>query len=191
MTKNIILFSLIIVVSLVTGCVNIPKNQDNACLILKQKRNWMKSLRKTEKKWGITPGMQLAFIKTESNFKPTARTPRKYAFGLIPNGRISSAYGYSQALDGTWKQYKKSTGNNYHRRSNFYHSTNFIGWYIDRSRKMLGIGKDNAYLHYIAYHQGQSGFKSGAYKKKKGLIAVAKKTAKNKRIFDKQHKNCD
>ena len=53
--------------------------------------------------------MQLAFIKTESNFRPTARTQRKYVFGLIPPGRISSAYGYSQALDGTWKEYKKST----------------------------------------------------------------------------------
>ena len=47
--------------------------------------------------------------KTESNFRPTARTQRKYVFGLIPSGRISSAYGYSQALDGTWKEYKKST----------------------------------------------------------------------------------
>ena len=61
---------------------------------------------------GVSPGMQLAFIKTESNFRPTARTQRKYFLGLIPSGRISSAYGYSQALDGTWKEYKKALDTN-------------------------------------------------------------------------------
>ena len=188
--KSIALFSLFLLALLILGCMNIPKNQDNACLILKQKRNWIKALKKTEKKWGVTAGMQLAFIKTESNFRPTARTPRKYLFGLIPNGRISSAYGYSQALDGTWKHYKESTGNKYHRRSNFSHSTNFIGWYVDRTRRKLGISKDNAYLQYIAYHQGHGGFKTGAYKNKKGLLAVARRTARNKKLFDAQLKNC-
>ena len=178
------------ITALTLGCVNIPKHQDNACLILKQNRNWVKSLKKTERKWGVTAGMQLAFIKTESNFRATARTPRKYFLGIIPNGRISSAYGYSQALDGTWKQYQKSTGNRYHRRSNFYHSTNFIGWYVDRTKKKLGINKNNAYLNYLAYHQGHAGFKTGAYKNKKGLLAAAQKTARNKKVFDSQLKNC-
>ena len=190
MTKSITLFSIFLITGLIFGCVNIPKNQDNACLILKQKRNWIKALKKTEKKWGVTVGMQLAFIKTESNFRPTARTPRKYFLGLIPNGRISSAYGYSQALDGTWKEYQKTTGNKYHRRSNFSHSTNFIGWYVHTTRSKLGIKKDNAYLQYLAYHQGHAGFKTGAYKNKKGLLAVAKKTSRNKKIFDRQLKNC-
>ena len=190
MTKNFTLFSIVLMTTLILGCVNIPKNQENACLILKQKRTWAKALKKTEKRWGVSAAMQLAFIKTESNFRPTARTPRKYVFGLIPNGRISTAYGYSQALDGTWKQYKKSTGNKYHRRSNFSHSTNFIGWYVDITRSKLGIKKDNAYLQYIAYHQGHAGFKTGAYKNKKRLLAAAKKTARNKKIFASQLKNC-
>lgn len=190
MTKSIALLSLFLITTLTLGCVNIPKNQENACLILKQKKNWIKALKKTEKRWGVSAGMQLAFIKTESNFRPTARTARKYLFGLIPNGRISSAYGYSQALDGTWKQYQKNTGNRYHRRSNFSHSTNFIGWYVDKTRNKLGIKKDNAYLQYIAYHQGHAGFKTGAYKNKKGLLAAARKTARNKKIFDTQLKNC-
>ena len=134
--------------------------------------------------------MQLAIIKTESNFRPTARTQRTYFLGLVPTGRISSAYGYSQALDGTWKEYKKSTGNRYHRRSNFAHSTNFIGWYIDKTNRLLGIPKNNVYLQYLAYHQGQKGFKTGAYKTKKGLLEVAKKTAFNKKTFDRQLKKC-
>ena len=174
----------------ISSCVGVPKNQEDACSILKQKKSWRSALKKTERKWGISPGMQLAFIKTESNFRPTARTQRKYFLGLVPSGRISSAYGYSQALDGTWTEYKKSTGNRYHRRSNFAHSTNFIGWYVDKSSKLLGISKKNAYLHYLAYHQGQAGFKTGAYKTKSGLLKVAKKTAYNKKIFDGQLKKC-
>ena len=172
------------------GCVGIPKNQEDACSILKEKKSWKTALKRTERKWNISPGMQLSFIKTESNFRPTARTQRKYFLGLIPSGRISSAYGYSQALDGTWKEYKKSTGNRYHRRSNFAHSTNFIGWYVNKSNRLLGISKTNAYLHYLAYHQGQAGFKTGAYKNKSGLLKVAKKTAYNKKIFDRQLKKC-
>ena len=181
-----ILFNYIII----SGCIGIPKNQEDACSIIKQKQSWRTALKKTERRWGISPGMQLAFIKTESNFKPTARTQRKYFLGLIPSGRISSAYGYSQALDGTWKEYKKSTGNRYHRRSNFAHSTNFIGWYADKTKRLLGISKNNAYLQYLAYHQGQAGFKTGAYKNKKALLKVANKTALNKKKFDRQLKKC-
>ena len=175
---------------IISGCMGIPKNQEDACSIIKQKKSWRTALKKTERRWGISPGMQLAFIKTESNFKPTARTQRKYFLGLIPSGRISSAYGYSQALDGTWKEYKESTRNRYHRRSNFAHSTNFIGWYADKTKRLLGISKNNAYLQYLAYHQGQAGFKTGAYKNKKGLLKVANKTAFNKKKFDRQLKKC-
>ena len=41
------------------------------------------------------------------------------------------------------------------------HSTNFIGWYVDKTNRTLGIAKNNAYLQYLAYHQGQAGFKIG------------------------------
>ena len=46
---------------------------------------------------------------------------------------------------------------------------------MDKSSRLLGISKSNAYLQYLAYHQGQAGFKTGAYKTKTGLLKVAKK----------------
>ena len=190
MLKKTFLIFFLSICMFITSCVGVPKNQEDACSILKQKKSWRSALKKTQRKWGVSAGMQLAFIKTESNFRSTARTERKYFLGLIPSGRISSAYGYSQALDGTWNEYKKRTGNRYHRRSNFAHSTNFIGWYVDKSNKLLGISRNNAYLQYLAYHQGQAGFKTGAYKTKSGLKKVAKKTANNKKIFDRQLKKC-
>ena len=45
----------------------------------------------------------------ESKFIGNARTPHKYALGVLPMGRQSSAYGYAQALDGTWDEYKRET----------------------------------------------------------------------------------
>ena len=95
MLKKTFLIFVLISYAIVSGCIGIPKNQGDACSIIKQKKSWRSALKKTERKWGISPGMQLAFIKTESNFRPTARTQRKYIFGLIPSGRISSAYGLS------------------------------------------------------------------------------------------------
>ena len=190
MLKKIFFIFTLLNYIIISGCMGVPKNQENACSIIKQKKNWRSALKRTERNWGISPGMQLAFIKTESNFRSTARTQRKYFLGLIPSGRISSAYGYSQALDGTWTEYKKSTGNKYHRRSNFAHSTNFIGWYVDKTNRLLGISRSNAYLQYLAYHQGQAGFKTGAYKNKKRLLAVAEKTSLNTKKFDQQLKKC-
>jgi hypothetical protein len=61
---------------------------------------------------------------------------------------------------------------------------------VDKSNKLLGISRNNAYLQYLAYHQGQAGFKTGAYKTKSGLLKVAKKTADTKKIFDRQLKKC-
>ena len=70
----------------ISGCMNVPNNQGDACSIIKQKKSWRSALKKTERKWGVSPGMQLAFIKTESNFRPTARTERKYFLGVFAFG---------------------------------------------------------------------------------------------------------
>ena len=52
----------------------------------------------------------MATIYTESSFRHNAKPPRKWYLGFIPGKRASSAYGYSQALDGTWDRYQKETG---------------------------------------------------------------------------------
>jgi hypothetical protein len=61
---------------------------------------------------------------------------------------------------------------------------------VDKTKRLLGISKNNAYLQYLAYHQGQAGFKTGAYKTKKGLLKIANITALNKKKFDRQLKKC-
>ena len=169
----------------------VPYSQNDACKILEKKTSWRKSVNSSSKKWGVSPGLQLAFIKTESNFRARAKTPRKFFLGIIPTGRISSAYGYSQALNGTWDWYKKDTGNRGASRTNFYDSTDFIGWYVTQTNKKLKISKSNVYRQYLAYHQGHAGYRSGRYKSSEAIMAVAKRTSKTASIFEKQLKNCN
>ena len=168
----------------------IPSHQNNACDLLDHKSSWKRAVKKTSKKWGVSPSLQLAFIKTESNFRARAKTPRKFFLGIIPNGRISSAYGYSQALNGTWDWYKKDTGNRSASRTNFFDSTDFIGWYVNQTNKKLKIAKSNVYRQYLAYHQGHAGYASGRYKSSEALMAVAKRTASTASLFERQLRNC-
>ncbi|MCB2130933.1 MAG: lytic transglycosylase, partial [Rhodobacteraceae bacterium] len=65
---------------------------------------------KTESRWGVPVAVQMATIYQESKFIGNAKTPRKFALGVIPMGRQSSAFGYSQAIDGTWDDYRAATG---------------------------------------------------------------------------------
>ena len=51
--------------------------------------------------------IQLAFIKFESDFHWLAKPKRQKLFKIIPFKRPSSSFGYSQAVKGTWKQYKE------------------------------------------------------------------------------------
>lgn len=168
----------------------VPYSQSNACDILENKNSWRRSLNSSSKKWGVSPALQLAFIKTESNFRARAKTPRKFFLGIIPTGRISSAYGYAQALNGTWDWYKKDTGNKHARRTSFSDSTDFIGWYVNQTSRKLKISKSNVYRQYLAYHQGHAGYSSGRYKSSEAIMAVAKRTSKTANVFEKQLKNC-
>ena len=66
-------------------------------------------LKKLRKKWGTPVHLQLAFIKMESDFDWLAKPPRHKLklFKVIPYKRPSSSFGYSQAVKGTWEQYKR------------------------------------------------------------------------------------
>ena len=57
-----------------------------------------------------------------------------------------------------------------------------------QDQQIVGISK-RTHMQY-AYHQGQAGFKTGAYKNKKRLLAVAEKTSLNTKKFDQQLKKC-
>ena len=73
--------------------------------------------------------IQLAFIKFESDFYWLAKPKRQKLFKIIPFKRPSSSFGYSQAVKGTWKQYKEEQNKPLALRTRFKDSVDFIGWY--------------------------------------------------------------
>ena len=159
LNKSLILF----IIFFLSACSSIPKNASNSCSIFKEKYFWYKHVKKTEQKWGTPIYIQLAIIKMESDFDWLAKPARKKIFKVIPFKRPSSSFGYSQAVKGTWEQYKKETGNKLATRERFKDSVDFIGWYTDKTEKLLKISKKDAFKQYIAYHEGWGAYKN--YKK--------------------------
>ena len=171
-----------------SSCTSVPKNTKNSCLIFSEKYLWYKHVKKVEQKWGTPIYIQLAIIKMESNFDWLAKPARKKIFKIIPYKRPSSSFGYSQAVKGTWEQYKKETGNNFATRARFKDSVDFIGWYTNKSETILKISKKNAFKQYLAYHEGWGNYKH--YKKNKKVIGLAKKVEKQANIYKKQLLEC-
>lgn len=167
-----------------------PKDLDNACSIVKQRPSYLKSMRKTEKKWGVPVPVQMATIHQESKFDGDARTPYQWKLGIIPMGRQSSAFGYSQALDGTWDHYRESTGNRRAKRDRISDATDFMGWYMNETNKRLGIPLSDARRQYLAYHEGWTGYKRGSYRSKGWLVNVSRRVETQAVVYDRQLRSC-
>jgi hypothetical protein len=183
--KNTYLVSLIILIS---ACSSIPQNTSNSCSIFSERYLWYKHAKKTEDKWGTPIYVQLAIIKMESDFDWLAKPQRQKIFKVIPYKRPSSSFGYSQAVKGTWKQYKKETGNKLATRARFKDSVDFIGWYTSKTESILKISKKDAFRQYLAYHEGWSAYKN--YKNNQKVIILAKKVKKQSDKYKSQLKKC-
>ncbi|MFV2002404.1 MAG: lytic transglycosylase, partial [Paracoccaceae bacterium] len=105
-------------------------------------------------------------------------------------GRQSSAYGYSQALDATWEEYQRDTGNRRGRRDDFADSADFIGWYMAGSSERLGISRADASSQYLAYHEGRSGFARGTYRSKAWLTRIAREVDARADRYQQQLVSC-
>ena len=90
------------------GCATKPPaNPDNLCEIFREKPKWHEAALKMQQRWGAPVQVPMAMMYQESSFKHDALPPRYYFLGFIPWGRVSSAYGYAQAKDETWADYKR------------------------------------------------------------------------------------
>ena len=173
---------------LVTSCASIPTNTANSCSIFNERYLWYKHTKKVEQKWGTPIYIQLAIIKMESDFDWLAKPSRQKIFKVIPYKRPSSSFGYSQAVKGTWEQYKKETGNNLATRVRFKDSVDFIGWYTNKTESILKISKKDAFKQYLAYHEGWGNFKN--YKQNTKVVELAKKVEKQSNLYKKQLLKC-
>ncbi len=184
-----------IVAALLAACggrqdFSAPRNANDACALIAERPAYLQATRAAERRWGVPVPVQLAIIHAESSFIGDARTPVRYTLGVIPMGRQSSAYGYSQALDGTWEEYLQETGNRRARRENIHDATDFIGWYSTKSRERNGIALNDARNLYLAYHEGHAGFRRQSYNSKPWLLGVAQRVETRAIMYDTQLRRC-
>ncbi|MDW6026195.1 transglycosylase SLT domain-containing protein [Mesorhizobium sp. BAC0120] len=177
-----------------SACASAPDHINDICSVFDQRdsffNNWQTAAERTERKYGITVPVLMATVRKESGFKPHAKPPRTKLLGFIPWKRPSSAYGFSQALDGTWAQYKLESGNWGARRSNFADAVDFVGWYHSKTVDKYGVAPDDAYRLYLAYYMGWGAYGRGDWKKDAGVQKYARATHEMAQRYAGQLKDC-
>lgn len=156
-----------------SGNYEAPRGLDDACSIVKERPSYLRAFRATERRWGVPVNVQMAIMYQESKFVANARPPHRYALGVIPWGRQSTAYGYSQALDATWEEYQDAEGGPRARRDNIRDASDFMGWYMAETTERLGIPLNDTRNQYLAYHEGRTGFARGSHNRKSWLLRIA------------------
>ena len=162
-----------------------PVNQDDLCQLFKDHPRWYRAAYRSQDKWGVPISVQMAIIRYESHFRANAK-PRHKLFGFIPWVPASSANGYTQALEGTWREYLQATHRSSASRANFSNATDFIGWYVSSLHRSLGLSKEDAESIYLAYHVGATGYQKGYYHDKPWLVKKAKLVQKQATIYHRQ-----
>ncbi len=189
--RSIVSCATLLIAALLGGCASgPPADPNNICYIFKEHRGWAKDAKKAQKRWGLPPYIGLAFVHRESSFNSDAKPPRKKLLGVVPMGRTSSAFGYAQATDEAWKDYKRATGRRFVERDDFGDALDFIGWYNDTSHRRLGLSKTDAYSLYLAYYSGHGGYARGTWRKSATIKGYAKKAATQAARYKKQMRRC-
>jgi hypothetical protein len=182
---------LILIGTTLTACLSTaPRQAVNVCSLFEDQRAWFRAAEQSQRRWDIPVGVSMAFIYQESGFRSRARPERTRILGVIPGPRPSDAFGYAQALDSTWDDYRASTGNRLARRSNFAHAVDFVGWYNANSVRRNALARDDARNLYLAYHEGNTGFARGSYADKPWLLEIADRVQSNAQRYQAQYEQC-
>ncbi|MFT6912604.1 MAG: hypothetical protein ACJAQW_001206 [Paracoccaceae bacterium] len=190
MSRILYLCLLVVLAGCGGGSGSPPRDLDNACSIVRERPQYLRAFQAAERRWGVPVHVQMATIYQESKFISNARTPHRYAVGVIPMGRQSSAYGYSQALDATWREYERKIGGRGAKRNRIDDATDFMGWYMTQSRDKNGIALSDARNQYLAYHEGNTGFRRGSFNSKPWLLRVAGEVSARSQLYRTQLQGC-
>lgn len=169
----------------------IPGTSSNACQIFKQNPQWYWDSLETYNHWGVPISVQMAIIQRESDFQAGAKTPKKKFLGIIPTfSHITSAYGYAQAVNGTWQQYQRETRNSICYRTQYKYASDFIGWYSYKAHERFGISLKDAYHLYLAYHEGLNGYAQQTYLQNPALLSIARSVQYQANQYKRQIHSC-
>jgi len=183
---------IILFISALSGCATPPpKNPENLCEIFREHRDWYFDAKDAKDRWGVPIHVPMSMMYQESSFKHNAIPPRNYILGFIPWGRVSSAYGYSQAKTMTWEDYMKESGESGADRDDFSDAIDFMAWFINKTQKINKVSKWDTYNQYLNYHEGWGGYRNKSYKKKPWLVKVSRKVDNRARTYSAQLKSCE
>ena len=187
LNKNLFYF---IVFLFLVSCSSVPKYPQNACKIFGQKYLWYKSAKKSSDTYGVPIHIILAFVNKESGFNRWAKPKRKKLFKIVPYKRPSSSFGYSQAVKKTWELYKAETNSPLALRTRFKDSVMFIGWYMNKTKKINKIPLNDSYRQYLNYYLGWGNYAKKTYKSDKKAIILAKRVQEQSKIYKNQLAGC-
>ncbi len=188
--RNSMLFLLFVSIFLTVGCsVTSPKQPRNLCQIFQEKDDWYEIAQEVHQERGVPINIAMAFIYHESGYVEDARPPMRW-FLFIPYGRGSSAFGYPQAQDPVWDDYKNEADGLFLSRSDFRDALDFVSWYMLKTKRLNGVPLTDAYRQYLNYHEGWGGYKRGSYKKNKDLQNTARNVERTAREYASQLRKC-
>lgn len=167
-----------------------PTTTSNICEIFDQRPHWFVAALHSEKKWGVSIPTTMSFIKQESSFDQYAKPRFKYVLWVIPWGRLSSSYGFSQAVNGTWEMYVRDIKTDDVSRTSFYDSADFVGWFVTTASNKNNFAKNDARTAYLNYHEGWNGYSKGTHNSKPSLLKVATKVETNAKKYENQLAQC-
>lgn len=153
-------------------------NLNNACDLFRERIGWRTITSEASEKWNVPVSVILSVMHQESRFKSTAAA------------KTSTAFGYSQALDGTWEEYRAATKTTVADRTTLTDSADFIGWYMTRTTEKIGVPLDDVSAQYLSYHEGHGGYQSKRWKKQPKLIKIARNVAKRAEMYERQLYEC-
>ena len=153
-------------------------NLNNACDLFREKIGWRTITSEASEKWGVPVSVILAIMHQESRFKSTAAA------------KTTTAFGYSQALDETWEEYRAATKTKVADRTTLSDSADFIGWYMTQTTQKIGLPLEDVTAHYLTYHEGHAGYQSKRWKKQPKLITIARKVADRAKMYERQLQQC-
>ncbi|TVP56396.1 MAG: lysozyme-like domain containing protein [Halomonadaceae bacterium] len=187
---------ILLLLLLLTGCAvfapSPPTNQSDVCAIFEEQPAWYDYAERSRKRWGTPIGTQMAFVQQESSFRSHVRPPRTRLLGFIPWRRPSSAYGYAQAQNPVWGEYREDSASGLlARRTHMKHALDFIGWYNNDTHNRLGISLQNPEHLYLAYHEGRGGYARGSYRAKPQLMRVARRVNDRANRYEAQLRECE
>ena len=181
----------IIMIFMVNACSSVPpSNPDNLCDIFREKDDWYEAAVDMNEKWGVPIQIPMAIMYQESSYQHDALPPKDYLLGFIPWGRVSSAYGFSQAKTDTWDDYMRETGNRWADRDDFADAIDFMAWFITKTHKINGVSRWDAYGQYLNYHEGWGGYPNKSYNRKPWLKNVAVKVKDRASTYGAQYRSC-